>query len=287
MNPGETRRSTDGGAARARGPVLKVVLAYAVFASLWILVSDNVMAWLISDPAQLLVVSLLKGWLFVAVTSLLLYILIRRLSGQIQDAGRRERDSLAEKLHALRLLESIVNASTDVIFAKDIDDRFIVFNRASERLTGKRAEEVMGRDEMALFPPEIARRLIDDNRRVMAEDRAITVEEDLLTAQGWRTYLTIKGPMHDSAGKLIGMFGIARDITERQQAATAVRESAEELERFNRLAVGRELDMIRLKQQVNALSIRLGEAAPHALDFAEAPGTGVNDPDPGVAGAPR
>jgi two-component system sensor histidine kinase/response regulator len=66
-------------AAAAPADVLRVVLAYAVFASLWILLSDTLVGWLFSDPAHIVRVSTIKGWLFVIVTSLLLYALIRRL----------------------------------------------------------------------------------------------------------------------------------------------------------------------------------------------------------------
>ena len=45
----------------------------------------------------------------------------------------------------------------------------------------------------------------------------------------------------------------------------------EELDRFNQAMIGRELDMIRLKQQVNDLSVRLGQAKPYSLDFLNSP----------------
>src|SRR5512145_157133 len=68
--------STDRGET-AKGAILKPVLAYAAFASLWILFSDQVVAWLFRDPDQISIASTLKGWLFVAVTSGLLFILLR------------------------------------------------------------------------------------------------------------------------------------------------------------------------------------------------------------------
>ncbi len=61
--------------------IYRIILIYAVFASLWILLSDKVVAWLFNDPAQIILVSIIKGWLFVAITSLLLYGLLRRLPG--------------------------------------------------------------------------------------------------------------------------------------------------------------------------------------------------------------
>ncbi|MRR51796.1 MAG: diguanylate cyclase, partial [Rhodocyclaceae bacterium] len=63
------------------GGVFAVVLIYAAFAALWILLSDKAVAVLFSDPAHITLASTLKGWAFVAVTSLLLYGLMRRLLG--------------------------------------------------------------------------------------------------------------------------------------------------------------------------------------------------------------
>ncbi|GAB3192383.1 putative bifunctional diguanylate cyclase/phosphodiesterase [Hydrogenophaga aquatica] len=55
---------------------LSVVLLYACFSALWILLSDKVVEGLIQEPGQRMVVSTVKGWLFVAVTSILLYLLL-------------------------------------------------------------------------------------------------------------------------------------------------------------------------------------------------------------------
>ncbi|MBU3909678.1 MAG: PAS domain S-box protein [Gammaproteobacteria bacterium] len=157
------------------------------------------------------------------ITNGVLVSILAELLHRAHRQGEAARLAQAEKLHALQLLAAITTSSTDAIFAKDIEDRFIVFNRASERLTGKCAEDALGRDEMALFPPEIARNLIADNRRVMVEDRVITFQEVLVTPNGPRTYLTTKGPMHDAGGTVIGMFGTARDITDLKRAEAELR----------------------------------------------------------------
>jgi len=63
---------------RNAGGALIIVTVYAVFGALWILLSDGALKLLIQDAAQFAVVSMLKGWLYVAATSLLLYGLLRR-----------------------------------------------------------------------------------------------------------------------------------------------------------------------------------------------------------------
>jgi PAS domain S-box-containing protein len=65
-------------AAGAPARALWVVALYALFASLWILLSDHLVALWIADPETAAVVATLKGWIFVGVTSVLLYVLVRR-----------------------------------------------------------------------------------------------------------------------------------------------------------------------------------------------------------------
>ena len=63
--------------------VVRMVLIYAVFAALWILLSDKLVGLVFSDPAHIVIASTLKGWAFVAITSLLLFILMRRLADRL------------------------------------------------------------------------------------------------------------------------------------------------------------------------------------------------------------
>ena len=256
---------------------LRIVLAYAVFAGLWILVGDNALGSLFTDPTQIVIASTIKGWLFVAVTSLLLFGFIRRRLDQAMKASQREIEAQTDKARALQLLAMIADNSTDAIFAKDLEGRYLVFNRECARVVGKAAEQVLGSDDTVLFPPAQAALIRDNDRRVLADDRINTYEEVLDTVDGRRNLLATKGPLRDGDGSVVGIFGIARDITERQRAEMALRETIDELERFNRVAVGRELDMVRLKQQVNALSLRLGLPPPYGLNFAEAPGKPTQD----------
>jgi hypothetical protein len=78
-------------------------------------------------------------------------------------------------------------------------------------------------------------------------------------------------------GRPLNRVAYALNITERKRAEAEIAHRAEELHlrnqelhRFNAAMVGRELDMIELKRQVNALAERLGEPAPHNLGFVDA-----------------
>jgi PAS domain S-box-containing protein len=205
--------------------VLKAVLVYAAFACAWILFSDEAVRQLFSDPELMMRVSLFKGWAFVAVTAVLLYWLLQR-------AWQRQAQAQAERMATLKLIEIIADASSDAIFAKDLDGRYLLFNRAASRFVGKPADVVIGADDRALFPSAQAEMLRAIDRQVIEENMVRTDEETLAMPDGLRSFRATKGPLHDDQGRVIGIYGISSDITEHRRSEAALRESMEMLRLF-------------------------------------------------------
>jgi PAS domain S-box-containing protein len=83
--------------------ILTIVFLYALFASLWILLSDKAVEWLFKEPGKLALAGTLKGFAFVAVTSLLLYAMMRRLL----DVGRPAADLLPGRWPLLRSIGAL------------------------------------------------------------------------------------------------------------------------------------------------------------------------------------
>ncbi|MBS0348894.1 MAG: response regulator [Proteobacteria bacterium] len=89
------------------GRIARVVLIYALLATGWVLFSDSLVNLLFPQPEELLVVSTLKGWVFVAVTSWALWVVLRRFTGHSEQQGSGRLRALAWLLHeraAMRLL---------------------------------------------------------------------------------------------------------------------------------------------------------------------------------------
>ncbi|WP_262110237.1 PAS domain S-box protein [Aeromonas sp. Marseille-Q5825] len=134
------------------------------------------------------------------------------------------RHSQAQRLQALQLLSAIADSSEDAIFAKDKEGKYILFNRAASQFVGKPAAEMLGQDDLAIFPPDQARMLMAAGRRVIENNRVQTEEEYLTLPCGDRVFLATKGPLQDNDGQVIGIFGISRDITGFKRAEADLRE---------------------------------------------------------------
>lgn len=120
------------------------------------------------------------------------------------------------------LLRSIIEGTTDAIFVKDREGRYLLVNQAACTVIGRPAAEILGRDATAFLNPQDARAMMALDRQLMAEGRVVSANETLTWFDGQpRHFLTTKGPLFDETAQVVGMFGIARDVTEllRQEAA--------------------------------------------------------------------
>ncbi|MEI8362773.1 MAG: PAS domain S-box protein [Betaproteobacteria bacterium] len=129
-----------------------------------------------------------------------------------------------------QLIITLADNSTDAIYVKDIEGRYLLANREAVRLLAKTAEHILGRNDTALFSLKEAALVRANDLRVISENQISTHEETLTTIDGERTYLATKGPMRDGNGLVIGIFGISRDITERKLAENTLRQSEERLQ---------------------------------------------------------
>ncbi|MEW8693568.1 MAG: PAS domain S-box protein, partial [Candidatus Thiodiazotropha endolucinida] len=119
----------------------------------------------------------------------------------------------AERIQALNLLSTIADSSTDAVFAKDLQGRYLFFNRQAELFTGKTKDQVLGQDDRLLFPPDQAEMIMANDRMLVERDEVTTFHEHLNTDLGRITFLATKGPLKDENGEIIGVFGVLRDIT--------------------------------------------------------------------------
>jgi two-component system, cell cycle sensor histidine kinase and response regulator CckA len=141
--------------------------------------------------------------------------------------------------NSLAILQAVIEATPDAIFVKDLGGRYVVVNAAAARFLGKTPLEIVGRNDLELYPEETARRFMADDQRVLATGEPQTFEGVASSALGTQAYLVTKGVYHDASGRIAGTFGISHDMTELRQAQESLEQAREALFRSQKMeAVG-------------------------------------------------
>jgi PAS domain S-box-containing protein len=123
----------------------------------------------------------------------------------------------AELLESQRRLQAILDHTEAVIFAKDLEGRYLLVNRRAESLFGAMRGEMRNRTDFDVFPAAVAEALAKNDRAVLASG-PMQFEETVPAADGPRTYLSTKFPLLDADGIAVAVCGISTDITDRKRA---------------------------------------------------------------------
>jgi sigma-B regulation protein RsbU (phosphoserine phosphatase) len=155
------------------------------------------------------------------------------------------------------LLDVLMENLPDRIYFKDAESRFISVNKAKLSQHGlTHPSEMMGKTDFDFFREERARQAMEDEQTTMATGEALVDhEEKNVWADGSEMWVsTTKLPLRDSEGKIIGTFGLSRDITRRKRIEEELARTARELRARNAmleedLRMARELQSAMLPQR--------------------------------------
>ncbi len=150
--------------------------------------------------------------------------LLQRVRELEEQESRREEDNGAF-LHRETLLRTLIETIPDLVWLKDKDGVFLACNRRFERLYGALEKDIVGKTDYDFVSKEQADFFRKNDMAAIASGKPMVNEETVTyTDDGHEELLeTIKTPMHDHYGNLIGVLGIARDITERNRIERKLR----------------------------------------------------------------
>src|SRR5690606_19675832 len=135
---------------------------------------------------------------------------------------KAEKDLVKSK----EMLQAILDNTTSIIFVKDLKGRFIVGNQQLLQIMGvKHESELIGKTVYDFFPAEIADTFTKIDQEVMLANKLIEAEEYAPFSDGVHTYISIKFPLHDDEGNVIGIGAVSTDITERKNAEIQLKEA--------------------------------------------------------------
>jgi PAS domain S-box-containing protein len=196
------------------GPGLLATAASAAVAWTWLLPAQPVHA----EEARLA--------LFVALGALVSVVAggFRLARRRRADRDRSQAAGVEEKLRrAMAMLRAIADTTQDPMYVKDSEGRMLFANPATLRALGRPAEQVIGRTDAEVLGATIGGALRATDLRIMEAGVAEVVEEEVEGPEGRRLFLSTKSPYRDDQGRIVGIIGVSRDITERKRAEEARR----------------------------------------------------------------
>ena len=216
----------------------QISIFYLLLGMVWIYFSDMSIGFLTNDSHQILLWQTYKGFFFIGVTALLLYLFSNKI---LQDRYDEYERHIAEQKKAQSklaqqdaLLKTIINSSPDAIFVKDVEGKYLLFNNGAGDIVGVSPEKVIHNSDALLFSPETAKQLQEQDRLIISQGKVVTHEEYLTTANGIeKVFWVTKGPLYTDEGKLFGLFGISRDITSMKHNEQII---TDEKERYDYMA---------------------------------------------------
>ncbi|MCX5823723.1 MAG: PAS domain S-box protein, partial [Deltaproteobacteria bacterium] len=117
-----------------------------------------------------------------------------------------------------RQLKAILDNIPDIAWLKDKESSFIAVNEPFGKSCGFKPGDLVGKTDFDIWPRDLAERYRADDNEVMESGKRKQVEEPLTDGEGKSLWIeTIKTPIYDAHGNVIGTAGIARDITERKR----------------------------------------------------------------------
>lgn len=159
-----------------------------------------------------------------------------RLGTLIDITARKLAEDALLKNH--QLLSSVIEAPQDMIYVKDVEGRFLVANSALAEFLGRSKEEIIGKTNADIFPPDAARRADQEDEEILSTGKPNTYEHTMEIGGEKRTRLSEKAIFRDDEGNILGLVGISRDITERKRIEDALKKSQrlfEEAEEIGRI----------------------------------------------------
>jgi PAS domain S-box-containing protein len=204
----------------------RTAFIYLAVAAIWILLSDSVLALLVSpetQPARFAQAQTIKGWLFVSVTALLFYLLLQRQLSRLFRETAVRRQTQTE-------MQALLSAMPLAVIQMDRDSNVQYWNKPAEAMFGWTEAEIAGQP-IPYVPPDKQSEFNALLHKILNGESFIDHETVRQAKSGRLLAVTISSaPVRLRDGSITGMVTVINDITIRKQAQAALEQLNRELE---------------------------------------------------------
>jgi len=155
----------------------------------------------------------------------------------------------------------LLDATQESLLLLDKEGIIIAVNQTAARRHQKTPEELIGANRFDLLPQNLRESRRFHFNSVLQTGNPVDFED----VRDGMVFHHIYYPVQDKTGAIIGVAIFAQDITDRKHMEEELRRNVEELEQFSKLAIGREIKMIQLKQEINELRGQLGQGEKYEI----------------------
>ncbi len=177
------------------------------------------------------------------------------IAHNITERNRTEEALLKSELKYRTLAEN----APDMIFLIDTEFKVLSLNSVASHAFGKSPEEVIGRPISELFPEKMVKVYTRSLKKVIESGKSL-IAESRMVANGVESWInTNLNRVEDMDGKVVGVLGVVRDISERKFAEDKIKAQLDELTRWYDLHLNREDRLGELKREINELLRKAGK----------------------------
>ena len=132
-----------------------------------------------------------------------------------REKAEQSSDDILSELNAHH--QTLIYTIPDIVYFKDIQGRNMVVNKAFEEFVGLKSAEILGKTDDQIFPSDLAALCLLSDQEVMKSRKSLYCEEEAISKDGKKIHFeTIKSPLYDASGNVVGLVGVSRDITVRK-----------------------------------------------------------------------
>ncbi len=176
--------------------------------------------------------------------------------------------NISERKEAERVLKEsratargLLDATQESLLLLDKEGIIVAINRTAASRYRRTPKELIGKNSFDMLPENLRESRRSHFNNVLQTGEPIDFEDK---RDGMNFYNSFY-PVQDKTGEIIGVAIFGQDVTERKQMEEALKRNVEELERFSKLAYGREIKMIQLKKEINELLDQTGQAKKYTI----------------------